>query len=88
MLYREMMLDMVRRVPGRDSSHASALWSWTYNSDERAAISGLPGVASVCDLNPPIALCTASLALILVRRLPRRVRYALPVFPVVEITFS
>jgi O-methyltransferase involved in polyketide biosynthesis len=81
------MLDMVRRLP-RDGDRAAELWSWTFDPDERAAISAIPGVARVRDLTPPFALGVTPLVLGAVRRLPRRVRYALPVLPILEITFS
>jgi hypothetical protein len=40
------------------------------------------------DQTPPVALGVAPCVLGAVRRLPRRVRYALPVFPILEITFG
>ena len=82
------MFEMVRRLPGPDSGRAATLWTWLFDSDERETISEIPGLARVRDLTPPIALGVGPLALTLVRRLPRRVRYALPVFPVLEITFG
>jgi hypothetical protein len=36
---------------------------------------------------PPRAPGVVPLTLLAVRRLPRRVRYALPVFPVLEVSF-
>jgi O-methyltransferase involved in polyketide biosynthesis len=83
----EKMLEMVRRWPGREGSQASKLWKWGFNSEERAAISMIPGVASVHDLIPPLALGVAPCVLGAVRRLPRQVRYSLPVLPVLEVTF-
>jgi hypothetical protein len=58
-----------------------------FNREERAAISEIPGVARIRDLVPPLAPGIAPLVLGAVRRLPRRVRYALPVFPVLQVTF-
>jgi hypothetical protein len=83
----QKMLDVARGAPGRESAQATKLWSWTFNNDERAAITMIPGVAGVRDLVPPIALGVAPLLLSLIRRLPRRWRYVLPVFPVLEVTF-
>jgi O-methyltransferase involved in polyketide biosynthesis len=74
----ERLHEMVRRFPDRESS----LWSWVFNSEEREAISTIPGLASVHDLTPPFAVGLAPVVLGVVRRLPRPVRYALPVLPV------
>lgn len=81
----ETMLKMVGRGP--DSEQATRLWTWVFNAGERAGIGAMRGVSSVRDLTPPLALAVAPLLLGAVRRLPRRVRYALPVFPVLEVTF-
>jgi len=83
----ERMLQMARQRPDRESVQAIRLWSWVFNTEDRAAISAIPGVASVHDLTPPLALGVAPLVLGGVRRLPRRIRYSLPVFPVLEVTF-
>ena len=83
----EKMFEMVRRWPGRDSGRATSLWTWVFNSEERAAISAIPGVASIHDLTPPLALGLAPGLLGVVRRLPRQIRYALPVLPILEVTF-
>jgi O-methyltransferase involved in polyketide biosynthesis len=80
----EKMLELARRQPGRESDQAVQLWSWLFNSEERTAISQIPGVAGIRDLVPPRGLGMASLTLRAVRRLPRRVRYALPVLPVLQ----
>jgi hypothetical protein len=45
-------------------------------------------VAGIRDLAPPPALGLAPLTLGAVRRLPRRVRYALPVLPILELRFT
>jgi hypothetical protein len=51
----ERMLELVRRMPGRENDQAVELWSWLFSPKERAAISQLPGVAAVRDLVPPRA---------------------------------
>jgi len=83
----ERMLELARRTPGRESDQAAELWSWLFNSEERAAISQIPGVAGIRDLVPPRAAGLVPLTFRAVRRLPRRVRYALPVLPVLEVRF-
>jgi O-methyltransferase involved in polyketide biosynthesis len=81
------MRELVEKAPARQRDQALELWSWFFDASERAAIAGIPGVARVRDLAPPLAPGVVPLILQAVRRLPRRVRYALPVFPVVEVTF-
>jgi O-methyltransferase involved in polyketide biosynthesis len=83
----EKMLEFVRKMPGRESDQAVELWSWLFNPEERAAISQIPGVAGIRDLVPPPAQGVVPLTLRAVRRLPRRVRYALPVLPVLQVKF-
>jgi len=83
----EKVLELARRQSGRERDQAVELWSWLFNPEERAAISQIPGVAGIRDLVPPRALGMVPLALRAVRRLPRRVRYALPVFPVLQVSF-
>jgi hypothetical protein len=83
----EKMLDLVRKQPGRERDQAIRLWSWLFNLEERETIRKIRGVAGIRDLVPPLALGVVPLTLGAVRRLPRRVRYALPVLPVVEVTF-
>jgi O-methyltransferase involved in polyketide biosynthesis len=83
----EKMHQMVRRSSDRESTQAARLWSWVFNSAERTAISTIPGVASVHDLTPPLAVGVAPGVLGAVRRLPRPVRYTLPVLPVLQVTF-
>lgn len=84
----EKMLEFVRKMPGQDSDQAVQLWSWLFNPDERTAISQIPGVAGIRDLVPPLARGVVPLTLWAVRRLPRRVRYALPVLPVLQVRFG
>ncbi len=81
----EKMLELVRKMKGRERDEAVELWTWLFDLDERAAIAEIPGVASIRDLAPPLALGVAPMALRAVRSLPRRLRYALPVVPVLEI---
>ena len=84
----EKMLELVRKTAGRERDQAVELWSWVFSPRERAAIAAIPGVAGIRDLAPPLALGVVPLVLGAVRRLPRRVRYALPVFPVLQVTFA
>ena len=81
------MLELIRKLPDRETDQAARLWSWSVDRDERAALSQIPGVISVRDLVPPRAAGVVPLVLLAVRGLPRRVRYALPVFPVLELRF-
>jgi O-methyltransferase involved in polyketide biosynthesis len=83
----EKMAEFVRKMPGRESDQAAELWSWLFSPKERTAISQIPGVAGVRDLVPPSAWGVVPLTLRAVRRLPRRVRYALPVLPVLQVRF-
>jgi O-methyltransferase involved in polyketide biosynthesis len=83
----EKMLKLVQRMSGPERDQAVELWSWSFSAPERAAISKIPGVAGIADLVPPRALGMVPVALRAVRRLPRRVRYALPVFPVLQVRF-
>jgi O-methyltransferase involved in polyketide biosynthesis len=83
----EKMLELAQRMSGPERDQAIELWSWTFSPQERAVISKLPGVAGMADLVPPRALGLVPVTLRAVRRLPRRVRYALPVFPVLQVRF-
>jgi O-methyltransferase involved in polyketide biosynthesis len=84
----EVMLDLVRRTSGRERDLAVELWTWLFNAAERAAISAIAGVVEVRDLAPPLTLDLASLGIAAIRCLPRRVRYSLPVFPVLQVNFG
>jgi O-methyltransferase involved in polyketide biosynthesis len=84
----ERMLDLVRKTSGPERDQAVELWTWLFNTEERTAIAGLPGVARLRDLSPPFAPGIAPLVLRAVRCLPRSVRYALPVLPVLEAQFA
>jgi O-methyltransferase involved in polyketide biosynthesis len=84
----QKMLELVRRLPGRERDQAIELWSWLFNAGERAALSQIRDVAAVRDLVPPLTPGVVPVILRAVRCLPRRVRYALPVLPVLQMTFS
>ncbi len=84
----EKMLELVRRTSGRERDQAVHLWTWLFDLDERAAIAEMPGVARLRDLSPPFAFGIAPLVLRAVRSLPRRLRYVLPVLPVLEAEFA
>lgn len=83
----DKMLELARKMPGRERDQAVELWSWLFSPEERAAIGEIRGVAGITDLVPPRALGMVPVTLRAVRRLPRRVRYALPVFPVLQVRF-
>ena len=72
---------------GPERDQAVELWTWSFNPQERAAIAAIPGVAGIADLVPPVAPGIVPVTLRAVRLLPRRVRYALPVFPVLQVRF-
>ena len=84
----EKMLELVRRASGRERDQAVELWTWLFDLDERASIAAIPGVARLRDLRPPFALGLAPLVVSAVRCLPRRLRYAVPVLPVLEAGFA
>lgn len=82
------MLELVRKGSGRERDQAVELWTWLFDVEERAALARIPGVAELRDLSPPLSLGIAPLALRAVRALPRRLRYSLPVLPVLEAAFA
>jgi O-methyltransferase involved in polyketide biosynthesis len=84
----ERMLELVRKTSGRERDQAVELWTWLFSVDERGAIAEIPGVARLRDLSPPFALGFVPLVLRAVRCLPRRLRYSLPVLPVLEARFA
>lgn len=84
----QKMLELVRRLPAPERDQAIELWSWLFNAGERAALSQISGVAAVRDLVPPLGPGLVPVILRAVRCLPRRVRYALPVLPVLHMTFG
>jgi O-methyltransferase involved in polyketide biosynthesis len=83
----EAMLEMVRRASGRERDLAVELWTWLFNPRERAAISAIPGVEHLRDLAPPPTPGLASLGMAAIGRLPRRLRYSLPVIQVLQARF-
>jgi O-methyltransferase involved in polyketide biosynthesis len=82
------MLEFVRNASGPERDQAVELWTWLFTPEERAAIAAIPGVAWLRDLSPPLAFGIVTILLRAVRSLPRRVRYALPVLPVLEAGFA
>ena len=78
------MLDLVRRGSGHERDLAVQLWTWLFDNEERVALAGLPAVEELYDLTPPLRPDPVSLAFAAVARLPRLLRYALPVFPVLQ----
>jgi len=82
------MLELVRKASGPERDQAVELWTWLFDLAERAAIAAIPAVAWLRDLSPPLGFGTVPLALRTVRCLPRRLRYALPVLPVLEAGFA
>ena len=83
----EVMLDMVRRASGRERDLAVELWTWLFTPGERAAISAIPGVEELRDLAPPLKRDPASVGIAAIGRLPRRLRYSLPVIQVLQAKF-
>jgi len=83
----DKMLELARRAPGPERDQAVELWTWLFNRSERTAIGQVDGVARVRDLVPPVDAELVPVILRGVRYLPRTVRYALPVFPVLQVTF-
>jgi O-methyltransferase involved in polyketide biosynthesis len=83
-----MLFEMVRRGSDPNSRQANALWSWPFGPGERDAISAIPRVAGIHDLTPPFAVGVAPFVSGAIRALPRRIRYAIPVLPVLEVTFG
>ena len=83
----EAMLNLVRRGSGRERDLAVELWAWLFNSGERAAIRAIPGVTELRDLAPPLTSDVTSLAIAAIWRLPQRLRYAMPVFAILQARF-
>ena len=83
----EAMLDMVRRASSRESELAVELWTWLFNPGERAALSAIPGVEELRDLAPPSTRGLVSLGIAAIGRLPRRLRYSVPVVQVLQARF-
>ena len=83
----EVMFDLVRRASGRERDLAVELWTWLFNPGERAAISAILGVEELRDLAPPLKCDLASLGIAAIGRLPRRLRYSMPVIQVLQAKF-
>jgi O-methyltransferase involved in polyketide biosynthesis len=83
----ERMRELVAHAPGRESELARQHWTWLFNSHERAALATIPGVTTVRDLRPPLHPDATRCLLSVVRQLPRRLRYELPVIPVLQLSF-
>lgn len=83
----KVMLDMVRRASGRERDLAVELWRWLFDAHERAAVRAIPGVEELRDLPPPLKGGLVSLGIAGIGRLPRRLRYSLPVFQVLQARF-
>ena len=84
----DRMLEFVQKQSGPEREQAVGLWTWSFDPEERAAITEIPGVTRLRDLAPPLVFASVPLALRTVRCLPRRLRYALPVLPVLEAEFA
>jgi leucine carboxyl methyltransferase len=82
------MLGLVRRTSGRERDLAVELWTWLFDAHERAAISTIPDVEDLRDLIPPRAIGLVSYGTAAIARLPRNVRYSLPVIPALEARFG
>jgi hypothetical protein len=83
----KVMLDLARRGSGRERDLAVELWTRLFDPAERAAIAAIPAVVELRDLAPPQTRHLASLGLAAIRCLPRRLRYSLPVLPVLQARF-
>lgn len=83
----EAMLDLVRRASGRERDLAVELWTWLFNPDERATISAIRGVEELRDLAPPLTSGVTSLGIAAIGLLPRRWRYSLPLFAILQARF-
>ena len=82
----EVMLHLIRTTTGRERELVK-LWIWFFNTAERAAITAIPGVEELRDLVPPLSPNLAALGLVAIGRLPRPLRYSLPVIPVLRARF-
>ncbi|HEY1775493.1 MAG TPA: class I SAM-dependent methyltransferase [Solirubrobacteraceae bacterium] len=83
----EAMLSLVRGASGRERDLAVELWTWLFNSDERAAIQEIPRIEELRDLAPPLTFDVTSLGLAAIGLLPRRLRYSMPVFAILQARF-
>lgn len=80
----EAMLTFVQRASGRERELAVELWTWLFSPGERAAIRTIPGVEELRDLAPPLTPSVTSLAIATISLLPQRLRYSMPVFPILQ----
>jgi O-methyltransferase involved in polyketide biosynthesis len=83
----EAMLHLVRRTSGRERDLVVELWTWLLNPAERATIRAIPGVEELRDLTPPLTAGVTSVGIAAVGLLPRRWRYSMPVFAVLQARF-
>ena len=81
------MLDLVRRTSGRERQLAVELWTWLFDPSERDAIGAIRGVEELRDVTPPLKPRLAPLMIGAIGRLPRRLRYSLPVIAVLQANF-
>jgi O-methyltransferase involved in polyketide biosynthesis len=83
----EAMLDLVRRASGRERDLAVELWTWLFNPGERAAIQSIPRIEELRDVAPPLTSGVTSLGIAAIGLLPQRLRYSMPVFPILQARF-
>jgi hypothetical protein len=83
----EAMLELVRRTSGRERDLAVELWTWLFNPGERDAIRAAAGVEDLRDIAPPLRSGVTSLAIAAIGLLPPRLRYSMPVLPVLQAKF-
>lgn len=84
----EAMLAIIRRGSGRERDLAVELWTWLLHPAERAAIEAIPGVTELRDLAPPLTRDLHSWGGAAIGRLPRRLRYTLPIIMVLQARFG
>jgi O-methyltransferase involved in polyketide biosynthesis len=83
----EAMREMVRRGSGNERDLAVELWTWLFSREERTAVSAIDGVEELQDLSPPVNRGLTSVGLAVIARLPRGLRYLLPVIQVLQARF-
>ena len=66
---------------------AVTLWTWLFNAHEHALLGAIPGVETLRDVAPPLKRDLASFGIAAIGRLPRRLRYSLPVIQVLQAKF-
>ena len=82
-----VMLDVIRRASGRERDLAVVLWTWLFDAEERAALRAMPGIDELHDLAPPLTAGIIAPGIAAITRLPARLRYSLPVLPVLLARF-